>query len=59
MLIVMQPNAGEAEVDAVIARLVEKGFDVHRSTGAERTVLGAVRAREEQRPAVLRGCSRS
>ncbi len=42
MLIVMQPNAGEAEVDAVIARLVEKGFDVHRSTGAERTVLGAV-----------------
>ncbi len=42
MLIVMKPNAGEAEVDAVIARLVEKGFDVHRSTGAERTVLGAV-----------------
>ena len=26
----------------MIARLVEKGFDVHRSTGAERTVLGAV-----------------
>src|SRR5689334_7908175 len=42
MLIVMNPNAGEPEVDAVIARLVEKGFDVHRSTGAERTVLGAV-----------------
>ncbi len=42
MLIVMNPNAAEPEVDAVIARLVEKGFDVHRSTGAERTVLGAV-----------------
>ncbi|MGH9441289.1 MAG: 3-deoxy-7-phosphoheptulonate synthase [Thermoanaerobaculia bacterium] len=42
MLIVMQPTATEPEVDAVIARLVEKGFDVHRSTGAERTVLGAV-----------------
>ena len=42
MLIVMNPNASEPEVDAVIARLVEKGFDVHRSTGAERTVLGAV-----------------
>jgi len=42
MLIVMQPGATEPEVDAVIARLVEKGFDVHRSTGAERTVLGAV-----------------
>jgi len=42
MLIVMSPTATEPELDAVIARLVEKGFDVHRSTGAERTVLGAV-----------------
>ena len=42
MLIVMTPTATEGELDAVIARLVEKGFDVHRSTGAERTVLGAV-----------------
>jgi 3-deoxy-7-phosphoheptulonate synthase len=38
----MNPRASEEEVDSVIARLVEKGFDVHRSTGAERTVLGAV-----------------
>ena len=42
MLIVMNPNAADTDVDAVIARLVEKGFDVHRSTGAERTILGAV-----------------
>jgi 3-deoxy-7-phosphoheptulonate synthase len=42
MLIVMSPTATGPELDAVIARLVEKGFDVHRSTGAERTVLGAV-----------------
>jgi len=42
VLIVMTPTATEGELDAVIARLVEKGFDVHRSTGAERTVLGAV-----------------
>ncbi|HET9794961.1 MAG TPA: 3-deoxy-7-phosphoheptulonate synthase, partial [Thermoanaerobaculia bacterium] len=42
MLIVMSPAATEQELDAVVARLVEKGFDVHRSTGAERTVLGAV-----------------
>jgi len=42
MLIVMTPLATAPEVDAVIARLVEKGYDVHRSTGAERTVLGAV-----------------
>ncbi len=42
MLIVMNPKAPEEQVDAVIARLVEKGYDVHRSTGVERTVLGAV-----------------
>ncbi len=42
MVIVMQPGAKEEEIQKVIERLVEKGFDVHRSTGAERTVLGAI-----------------
>jgi 3-deoxy-7-phosphoheptulonate synthase len=42
VLIVMRSDASEEQMDAVIARLVAKGFDVHRSTGAERTVLGAV-----------------
>jgi 3-deoxy-7-phosphoheptulonate synthase len=42
MVIVMQPGAQEAQIQAVIERLVEKGFDVHRSTGVERTVLGAI-----------------
>ena len=42
MVIVMQPGASEERVQAVIERLVEKGFDVHRSTGVERTVLGAI-----------------
>jgi 3-deoxy-7-phosphoheptulonate synthase len=42
MVIVMQPGAGEEQIQKVIERLVEKGFDVHRSTGAERTVLGAI-----------------
>ena len=42
MVIVMQPAATPAEVEQVIARLVGRGFDVHRSTGAERTVLGVV-----------------
>jgi 3-deoxy-7-phosphoheptulonate synthase len=42
MVIVMQPGAREEQVQAVIERLVEKGFDVHRSTGVERTVLGAI-----------------
>jgi 3-deoxy-7-phosphoheptulonate synthase len=42
MVVVMRERATEAQVQAVIAQLVEMGFDVHRSTGATRTVIGAV-----------------
>jgi 3-deoxy-7-phosphoheptulonate synthase len=42
MVIVMEERATEEQVQHVIAQLVEMGFDVHRSTGALRTVLGAV-----------------
>ena len=44
MVVVMQERATEAQVDAVIARLIELGMDVHRSSGATRTVLGVVGA---------------
>ena len=42
MVVVMRERATDAQVQSVIATLVEMGFDVHRSTGALRTVLGAV-----------------
>jgi 3-deoxy-7-phosphoheptulonate synthase len=42
MIVVMKPTASQREVEQVIERMVEDGFDVHRSTGTERTVLGAV-----------------
>jgi 3-deoxy-7-phosphoheptulonate synthase len=42
MIVVMKPTATEREVEKVIERMIEDGFDIHRSTGAERTVLGAV-----------------
>jgi 3-deoxy-7-phosphoheptulonate synthase len=42
MVVVMQERATDDQVQRVIAQLVEMGFDVHRSTGALRTVLGAV-----------------
>src|SRR5918992_6351661 len=42
MVVVMKERATEAEIDAVIARLVDFGMDVHRSSGATRTVLGVV-----------------
>ena len=42
MVVVMEERAAEDEIQHVIATLVEKEFDVHRSTGALKTVLGAV-----------------
>jgi 3-deoxy-7-phosphoheptulonate synthase len=42
MVVVMHERATEAQIEAVVAQLVEMGFDVHRSTGAARTVIGAV-----------------
>ncbi len=42
MVVVMQEGASERQIEAVVARLVEMGMDVHKSTGVERTVLGAV-----------------
>lgn len=44
MIVVMKPGATEAEIGGAVQRLVDLGFDVHRSTGDERTVLGAVGA---------------
>jgi 3-deoxy-7-phosphoheptulonate synthase len=42
MVVVMEERATEAQIEAVVARLVEMGMDVHRSTGVTRTVLGVV-----------------
>jgi 3-deoxy-7-phosphoheptulonate synthase len=38
----MRERASDDQIQSVIAKLMEMGFDVHRSTGALRTVLGAV-----------------
>ena len=42
MVVVMQERASEPQIEQVVSRLIEMGMDVHRSTGATRTVLGAV-----------------
>jgi 3-deoxy-7-phosphoheptulonate synthase len=42
VIVVMSPSAETGQIEHVIARLVDRGFDVHRSTGAERTILGVV-----------------
>ncbi len=42
MIVVMEPEAPESTIEAVIAYLVGVGFDVHRSSGQSRTILGVV-----------------
>jgi 3-deoxy-7-phosphoheptulonate synthase len=42
MVIVMEHSATEEQVQKVIETLVDVGYDVHRSTGVNFTVLGAV-----------------
>ena len=42
MVIVMQKHTEDVKVEAVVAELTKRGFDVHRSTGSDQTVLGVV-----------------
>ena len=44
MIVAMQDVADEVQIQQVIEHLVKMGFEVHRSTGARQTVLGAVGA---------------
>ena len=42
MVIIMHEGATDEQIQHVIDRVIASGFDVHRSTGATHTVLGAV-----------------
>lgn len=42
MVIVMEKHAEESKIERIIAELSGRGFDVHRSTGTDQTVLGVV-----------------
>jgi 3-deoxy-7-phosphoheptulonate synthase len=49
----MQQGASEAQIQKIIQRLTEDGFDVHRSTGVIHTVLGGVGGKEDFDTAVV------
>jgi 3-deoxy-7-phosphoheptulonate synthase len=49
----MEERATEEQIQRVVAQLVELGFDVHRSTGAARTVIGAVGVGGHRDPSLL------
>ncbi len=42
MIIVMQPDAGAEQIEAVEAKIRSHGLEVHVSRGTERTLIGAV-----------------
>lgn len=42
MIIVMEKIATGADIESIVATLTERGFDVHRSTGSDQTILGVV-----------------
>ncbi len=53
MVIVMQPDAGEREIAAVLARLRGQGLATHVSRGSERTLVGATGDARRFDPAAL------
>src|SRR5260370_5589118 len=42
MVIVMQKHTSEINIEHVMGELTTRGFDVHRSTGSDHTILGVV-----------------
>lgn len=42
MLIITKRNAPEEALDAIKEYLTDHGFDIHQSTGADRTIIGVI-----------------
>ncbi|GAB4371574.1 MAG: hypothetical protein Kow00128_19600 [Deltaproteobacteria bacterium] len=60
MLIITKRNAPEEALDAIKQYLTEHGFDIHQSTGANRTIIGVIgdtEALDEREVAALPGVS--
>jgi hypothetical protein len=42
MLIIMQKNADETALDKIKEFLINRSFDIHQSTGVNRTIIGVI-----------------
>lgn len=42
MLIITRRDASEEALDAIKEYLINRGFDIHQSTGANRTIIGVI-----------------
>jgi 3-deoxy-7-phosphoheptulonate synthase len=54
MIVVMEPEATDSAIEAVICHFIRAGFAVHRSSGQDRTILGVVGAETSEDLAVTR-----
>lgn len=42
MLIIMKKHAAEEALDSIKEYLITRDFDIHQSTGANRTIIGVI-----------------
>lgn len=42
MLIIMKKNAADEALEGIKEYLINKNFDIHQSTGANRTIIGVI-----------------
>ena len=42
MLIIMRKHAEEPDLDSIKEYLITRDFDIHQSTGANRTIIGVI-----------------
>ncbi len=42
MLIIMKKSASEEELVTIKEQLINQNFDIHQSTGANRTIIGVI-----------------
>jgi len=53
MLIIMKKTANEDELVHVKEFLIDRNFDIHQSTGANRTIIGVIGDTEQLKTTVL------
>lgn len=53
MLIIMKKTATEDELVHVKEFLIDRNFDIHQSTGANRTIIGVIGDTEQLKTTVL------
>lgn len=49
MIVIMEQKADRSQIDRVVGRLKEFGFDIHLSAGVERTIIGAIGQKTDQK----------